>query len=190
MQYLFGFSGRINRAKMWLFILVTLVWEIAVGLVAAAGLTWTHIVMHAAGWSQVGPNAGASFSAGFAYPQLGPIDNPLNWIALGIIALLVIAYFVSLAAVSTKRLHDRGKGAVWLVLFLLVPWGLGILKVVALPALFAFGPFFGPFAVGWGTAHLIGAVLGIWGFIELFCLSGMPGSNAYGPDPLAKSPTP
>ncbi len=42
MSYLFSFQGRINRAKIWLFILVTLAWEIVIGLVAAFGLNWQH----------------------------------------------------------------------------------------------------------------------------------------------------
>ena len=28
----------------------------------------------------------------------------------------------------------------------------------------------------------------IWGFVELYCLSGTKGENQYGPDPLARVP--
>lgn len=175
MSYLFGFGGRINRAKMWLFIVVTLVWEIVVGLIAAFGLSW-H------GWS-------SGRVVGVAFPWADPIAGPLQMAAAAAIAVLVVVYVVSLLAVFTKRLHDRNKSAWWLILFLFIPCGLSALERAAVPGLLALGEHFGPLGVGLDTADLIGTILGIWAFIELFCLPGTPGENRYGPDPLPAAAT-
>jgi uncharacterized membrane protein YhaH (DUF805 family) len=185
MHYLFGFSGRINRAKMWLFILVTLAWEIVIGLVAVFGLKWT-VTEHVASWSQVGPTGGTAVSTVMRLPHLDPITSPVAWAAVGIIAVLILLYVVSLLAVYTKRLHDRNKSAWWLLPFLVIPWGLGVLQFAALPMLLDMGQYFGPLGLGWGAAHLIGTILGLWAFIELFFFRGTAGENPYGPDPLAK----
>jgi uncharacterized membrane protein YhaH (DUF805 family) len=78
---------------------------------------------------------------------------------------------------TTKRLHDRGRSAWWLVVFYLVPGALGQLANAA---------WFGG-AAGL-VFHYIPAVaafaLTIWGFVEVGCLRGTAGSNTYGPDPL------
>jgi uncharacterized membrane protein YhaH (DUF805 family) len=185
MHYLFGFSGRINRAKMWLFILVTLAWEIVIGLVAVFGLKWTSIAEHAASWSNVGPSGGTAIGAAVRFPHLDPINGPLAWAVIGIIAVLILLYFVSFLAVYTKRLHDRNKSAWWLLPFAVIPFGLSILQVAAMPSLWAMGAHFGPLGLGWGAAHLIGTILGLWAFIELFFFRGTAGQNSYGPDPLA-----
>jgi uncharacterized membrane protein YhaH (DUF805 family) len=36
--------------------------------------------------------------------------------------------------------------------------------------------------------HLVATAISIWAFIELGCLRGTRGTNAYGPDPLAVRP--
>jgi len=185
MNYLFGFSGRINRAKMWLFILVTLGFEIVIVIVASFGLSWTRMAMHSASWQVIEPHGGTNIGAAFGFSHPGPIESPLNWVALGIIAVLGLAWFVALFAVSTKRLHDRGKGAIWLIPFVVLPWGIHLLGLSMVLAALSVGQIFVPYMVGFGTARLIGAILGIWAFIELFCLRGTVGENRFGPDPLA-----
>jgi uncharacterized membrane protein YhaH (DUF805 family) len=175
MNYLFGFSGRINRAKMWLFILVTLVWELVIGFVAVFGLSWTRF-MHEINGDQ---------TVTVVFPCPDPISG-LGWVAVGVIALLVLLYVVALFAVYTKRLHDRNKGAWWLLLFLVIPWGVGLLDYVPWQNLLNLGEHFGPLGIGIDTARLIGGVLAIWAFIELFFFRGTVGENRYGPDPLAK----
>jgi uncharacterized membrane protein YhaH (DUF805 family) len=179
MHYLFGFNGRINRAKLWLFILVTLGWEIVIGLVAVVGLHWSSYIEASKTW-KVDPEGGPPL------PWPDPVTGIAGWIAMGLIAALILAYAVSLCAVYTKRLHDRNKGAWWLLLFLVVPWGLTLLECTAVPALFKLGPYFGPLGMGWGAAGLLGAIVSLWAFIELFCLKGSAGANPYGADPLAK----
>ena len=181
MSYLFGFSGRINRARMWLFILVTLGFEIVIGLVAALGFHGTRQL-----------SIGRELVHGMSHTSIGgmvafrvPADNPIDWAAAGIVAILILVYVIALLAVSTKRLHDRNKSAWWLVLFLVLPFALSLLKCVAPPGLLAMGGNFGPYGVGWGTAHLIGVIFFVWGLVELFLLRGTVGENRYGPDPLA-----
>ena len=181
MHYLFGFSGRINRAKMWLFILVTLGWEVMIGLVAMAGLDWTRQI--AAHREVVRGAAHTSIGAVMSLP--GPIDTPKEMVTAGVIAILVLLYVVALLAVYTKRLHDRNKGAWWLLLFLVFPVSVQVLGCLASPGLLALGPHFGPLGMGMGVANLVAAILGLWGFIELFFFRGSRGDNRYGPDPLA-----
>ena len=179
MSYLFSFSGRINRAKIWLFILVTLLWEIVIGLVAVFGLSWTKFL------GEVHAGESGAAKLGMTMPWPDPVKG-VGLIALGVIALLVLLYVVALFAVYTKRLHDRNKSAWWLIPFVVIPWGLSVLKWVAMPGLLALGPHFGPLGMGWGAAQLIATILGLWAFIELFFFRGTVGENRYGPDPLAR----
>jgi uncharacterized membrane protein YhaH (DUF805 family) len=82
-------------------------------------------------------------------------------------------------AIHTERLHDRGKSARWLVIFLLLP---AVLGQIAKPAWF-------DGAVGLGVNFILALAafaLSIWGFIEIGCLRGSAGANSYGPDPLVE----
>jgi uncharacterized membrane protein YhaH (DUF805 family) len=178
MSYLFGFSGRINRAKIWLFILVTLVWEMIIGFVAAVGFDWAPFMDAARKLHGPEMMGGSSLN-------LPAIAGPRAQIALGVIGVLCALYIVAFLAVYTKRLHDRNKSAWWLLPFVVIPWGLLVLRCIAVPQLLAMGHYFGPLGMGWETAHLVGAVLGLWAFIELFFFRGTAGENRYGPDPLA-----
>jgi uncharacterized membrane protein YhaH (DUF805 family) len=80
--------------------------------------------------------------------------------------ILVIATF---GAIGAKRLHDRGRNALWLVLFYPAP-----------AALFWFGTARQEPSLGMAAAS---GALFLWGLIELGFLPGMPGENAYGPNP-------
>jgi uncharacterized membrane protein YhaH (DUF805 family) len=177
MHYLFGFGGRINRAKIWLFILVTLAWELVIALVAGLGLDWTqfhiavkHIDAKGYGTTMILPDT---------------LSGPVQYAAGGIIALLVLLYAVAFLAVYTKRLHDRNKSAWWLVPFVVIPFGVQMLGCIASPALLDLGRYFGPLGMGWDAADAIAGLLALWAFIELFFFRGTHGANRYGPDPLA-----
>jgi uncharacterized membrane protein YhaH (DUF805 family) len=78
---------------------------------------------------------------------------------------------------TTRRLHDRGKSAWWLVVFYLVPGVLGQVSAAAWSG-----------GVAGIVMHyvlaLVAFALTIWGFVEIGCLRGTTGSNTYGPDPL------
>jgi uncharacterized membrane protein YhaH (DUF805 family) len=91
----------------------------------------------------------------------------------GIVELVAL---VSSLAVATKRLHDRGRSAWWLLLFYLLPSVLtGIGAAIELSS--------GPMALG-GLFTVAGLAIGIWAFVELGCLRGTIGPNTYGSDPL------
>ncbi len=89
-------------------------------------------------------------------------------------------------AVSEKRLHDRGKSGLWLLLFYLGPPVLGAIKL----------SLYGDMGVsaithpsGLSTALSLGefAII-VWAIVELGVLRGTVGNNKYGPDPLAHTP--
>ncbi len=166
MHYLFGFSGRINRAKMWLFLAVTLVWQTVNGVLFVLGLNWHECIEDCQ-------------SEAFKQADTGP--------KVGLLLLFLIlfaAYLLSCASVYTKRLHDRDKSAWWLMPYLVIPCGLEIWKMAAgLPAL-DLGRVFGAFGFDWNAISIFAALLAILGGIELLFLRGTAGPNDYGPDPL------
>jgi uncharacterized membrane protein YhaH (DUF805 family) len=104
-----------------------------------------------------------------------PIENAALWLALAILLW-------SSAALIIKRLHDRGKSALWYPLFGLAPalcYHLGVvyssnISNVLSPAQQAF----------W----LLGGILWVWAIIELGFMPGTKGPNRYGPDPRAAIP--
>ena len=161
--FLFSFKGRINRAKMWLSVLVILCWMMFLGMLTVA----TGIV-----------SGGASFE--FHLDDLFNVIDPasyrsLSWAGLPAFlikvtgtALFLWVYF----AASIKRLHDRDKSGWWMIPFFVGP---GI---------------FNQFADRLGTSYLL-IVLGLvafvfllWGFIEMFFLKGSRKTNRFGPNPL------
>ena len=86
-------------------------------------------------------------------------------------------------SITTERLHDRDKSAWWLVVFYLVP---GVLGQLANAAWFAG-------TVGAALQYMLALAalaLSIWGFVEIGCLRGTVGTNAYGPDPLIRTKRP
>jgi uncharacterized membrane protein YhaH (DUF805 family) len=142
-EFLFGASGRINRAKYWRSVLIFI----------GAGLMTAVILFTAA-----------------------DIAAPLFII---MVIVVLIPWLLWGCSFTTKRLHDRDKSAWWLVMFYLAPSVLGQ---------FANNAWFAGAA---GTVlHYILALasfaLTIWGFVEIGCLRGTVGSNAYGPDPLSQ----
>lgn len=182
MSYLFSFQGRINRAKIWLFILVTIAWEIAILLVAMSGLRWTHYFNAI----QVMTERAKEGYQPAIVPM--PWPDPLGgagWVAAFVIVLLIALYFVAMLAIYTKRLHDRNKSAWWLLPFVFVPWALNAFYFTSV---FGGVTLYGPMAMGWGTAHLIAFILGMWAFIELFFFRGTYGENRFGHDPLGNEP--
>ncbi|HUO97192.1 MAG TPA: DUF805 domain-containing protein [Rhizomicrobium sp.] len=180
MSYLFGFKGRINRAKIWLFLLIVIVWEIVVGLVAVFGLKWTHYLSAL----EAHARAGSPFA-----PAPMPVPDPVSgtaWIAAGAIAFLIVLYVVAWFAVYTKRLHDRNKSAWWLVPYVLVPMALSAFVIATGTwPYFYVGFWVGPMGMARALAYLAGSLIGLWVLVELWFFRGTKGENRYGPDPLA-----
>ncbi len=96
-----------------------------------------------------------------------------SWIMAAVVAVLV-SYVLSLA-VSSRRLHDRGKSAWWLVVFYLFP-----LAAVQVASQVFRGDPPNP-AYGYSMLPVLAVV--IWGFVEFGVLAGNPGPNRFGADP-------
>lgn len=115
------------------------------------------------------------------------------WGIITLIGYVVLIY--SSLAVGAKRLHDRNKGAIWLLVFYGIPMVIG--------GYYAYS-MYGAMGAAMGAAdqqaatmnmmqamqglwwlQLIDLVIGIWGLVELGILKGTTGDNQYGPDPLA-----
>jgi uncharacterized membrane protein YhaH (DUF805 family) len=171
--YLFGFNGRINRAKYWLTGLVVLSLMIAfVGLVYSALMI--NFVAHAMGAA----HGKGEVSFGFSLDDVFMVFDPAAWRALTLAKLpMVLVKAIGMAlflwiflATSIKRLHDRDRSAWWMVPFFAVP-GLYDHFSDLLPGSY--------FAL---IAGLIMFVLMIWGFVELYCLRGTKWTTAWDQD--------
>ena len=160
----FGFSGRINRGKYWLTLVIwLLIWIVAIVVFALGGL--------------------AIFDRNLNDGSLpSPEDLDAFWRmvrdygALSLIILVfLIASWVSAVAVGVKRLHDRDRSGWWIVLFYFGP---AVLQAVQNSA---------------ESATLVSILLGlgafavsIWALVELGFLRGTRGPNRFGADPLAR----
>lgn len=171
MSYLFSFHGRINRAKLWLFILIALGVDIVYIILFSTliGLSALTSMSH---------NAGGLAAAGGTF---------LIFLILG--CVLYIALFVAGLALTTKRLHDRDKSAIWLLVFIVAPLVINVYVFATMIASAGLDPQQMTAAASANPILLVGrlvaGVLSIWGFVELYCLRGTVGDNRYGPDPLA-----
>src|ERR1700679_685333 len=180
-HYLFGLSGRINRAKQWALLLVSLVHMILVAIVFSATVGFAAIAdafQHKMTFADV-----------WATPQA-------HAFAVIFCALYVIFVCISIA-VAIKRLHDRDKGAWWILIFYVLPFGLSLPALLEMPQMLAhIGDVmraaqehlpppaeFEPVPVR--LMRAAGAIISLWAFVELYCLRGTTGDNRFGPDPLA-----
>lgn len=181
MHYLFGFSGRINRAKQWRFFLITFAFELVIALIAIFGLSWTNYMRDLMAFTRSHPL--------FA-PAPTPWPDPIGgteWVAVGMIALLLLLYVVTFLAVYTKRLHDRNKSVWWFVPYMGVPWALSIFVWTTGPMRqgLPMDLWLGPLGIARGVAYVIASLIGLWVFIELYFFRGTAGANRFGPDTLA-----
>ncbi len=165
-EYLFSFRGRINRAKLWLFVLIVIVVEIVL-FIAFAGIFGISAFTVAA----AGKDASSILFGGTVA------------ILFFLVCLAIcLALFIASISLAVRRLHDRDKSAAWLLVF----WGLPfVLDIVGA----TFSPH-GPDNSGGMPAVTLICVFGalgiaIWAFVEFYCLRGTVGENRYGPDPLA-----
>jgi uncharacterized membrane protein YhaH (DUF805 family) len=116
-EYLFSPRGRMNRAKYWIYVVVSI--AIIVVLIAVMGIVW----------------------AGRLYDPRGGFVFPLGAsIAFGVVYLVLLIVGI---LVGIKRLHDRDKSGWWLLVFYLVPiilsWVSAILSRHGVGFLFALG---------------------------------------------------
>jgi uncharacterized membrane protein YhaH (DUF805 family) len=176
-QFLFGFEGRINRAKYWYALFASMIsclvfmlaLAFAIGIVFGAHVTSVAIQF----FKIFGNPPSFPFSASFsgADPETAALISLLFHIAGTPISVVAIWF---LTATTIKRLHDRNKSGWWIVAFFIAPALLGNLVdrlddesyVAFALALVAFGFY-------------------AWGFVELLFFKGKSGPNRFGPDPLA-----
>jgi uncharacterized membrane protein YhaH (DUF805 family) len=166
--YLFDFKGRINRAKLWAYLLVAFGFEVAILIIAVVGLHVFALLDPAPSqdWGQaVGPGAIVS--------------------AIAIAILLVLFYWSSLA-VLVKRLHDRNRRAIWLLYFFVGPLLFEIIGAAAGYAVRLIAASAAYQALAELPFLALAVALFGWGFVDLYCLRGTMGANRFGPDPLAK----
>lgn len=107
-------------------------------------------------------------------------EHTAQWLGRIVFCVFLVGYGWTLAAVSVKRLHDRAKGAIWLVLL----WGVPALLVgVGLAEMshhFLLPNLHMPFMAILVT---IADVFIWWWLIELFFVRGTRGINRFGADP-------
>lgn len=168
-HYLFSFDGRINRAKLWAFILIGILWEIIVVGIAAFGFNLSALNVPAG-----------------QHPDMAAVFNgPMVLVAGAAICVLSIAYIWAALAVNVKRLHDRDKSGAWLFVFWVLPFVLEIVGAGWLGTAEAMMGKDHPMSLI-GVLFFLGAfVVLVWAFVELYCLRGTDGDNRFGADPLA-----
>jgi uncharacterized membrane protein YhaH (DUF805 family) len=178
MHYLFSFSGRINRAKLWLFLLIILIVEMVGGIALVAALGPQHIA------DVVQRKA----------PLTVLTHNPAAQSLCAVLGLVLLALLFAGFAVIVKRLHDRNKSAWWLLVFYVLPLVLNIPRQMAVLDAFHSGKLAaaiqhgGQLTMGGPVATIAGGaatIISLWAFVELYILRGTVGDNRYGPDPLA-----
>ncbi|TAL34248.1 MAG: DUF805 domain-containing protein [Phenylobacterium sp.] len=97
------------------------------------------------------------------------------------IGLVMGAFFLG---AMVRRLHDRGKAAWWLLLFVGPHAALVFLATRFLPTT---TPSMPPLLI---VGMVIDMALLFWWMSETFFLRGALGPNRFGPDPLAERPSP
>jgi uncharacterized membrane protein YhaH (DUF805 family) len=159
--YLFSFTGRINRAKLWLFFLISIA---------------TYFVLALLAFMLIG-------FAAFAGATQGSV-NALAAGGLGAVLFLLIGFatfvvfLIAAISLSIRRLHDRDKSGLWLLLFWLAPLCINLMaQAIAFNTPTQINP------VG-ALLTLVAFGISIWGFVELYCLRGTVGQNRFGADPI------
>ena len=168
-HYFFSFSGRINRAKAWLFVLVAIGFDIVA----------VTLIMLAFGFEHI---------ANVMQHKEPPTVLSGNAVAVAvclIVGLAVLALVFSAFAVVVKRLHDRDKSALWLVVFYLIPFILNGYRLSTVFEAMRSGEMAYAGSPLGTVAGGIAALISLWAFVEIYCLSGTNGDNRYGADPLA-----
>jgi uncharacterized membrane protein YhaH (DUF805 family) len=174
--FLFSFAGRINRARYWLAALVIVCWMIFLAMLVLA----VAKIFGNARPASFGYDVGDIFrivdpaALRSAIGSLHRFDLAwANLVPLFFYAIGTPLFLWCYVATSIKRLHDRDKGAWWMVPFFVAP---GLYD--------QFGDRLGD-SYPAALLGLIASVLVLWGFVEMACLKGSGGANRFGADPLA-----
>ncbi|RTL53644.1 MAG: DUF805 domain-containing protein [Bradyrhizobiaceae bacterium] len=134
--FLFGFGGRINRAKYWLALVVLLLWGGFFLLLFAEDIGRIALLLNHA-------------------PSDVRLSALIPFFVIGSPLLLLGAWVF--AATAIKRLHDRNKSSLWMISYFIVPAFLGkagarigMTSVMEISALIALG------LTLWGCIELYG----------------------------------
>jgi uncharacterized membrane protein YhaH (DUF805 family) len=151
---LFGFSGRINRAKWWLTVLVSIIISVVAAIIgAAAGETASNVISLIA----FIPQFWISLAAGVK--RLHDLNRTGAWLVLFYIGpVILIIFFFIVAGVDVAAALMSGDS----------------LDNATIARIGLIG----------GVVFLLIFILGIWALIWFGCLRGTVGPNQYGPDPL------
>lgn len=116
---------------------------------------------------------------GFAYAAIAvTIAGGPRWLAALVFAPIAIVAIGAVGVVA-RRLHDRGRGVLWLVVFTVAPWGLAGLSIWLTEGhVAADQTWLGPASL---VAGLLSLLLNVWGFVEIGLLRGHPVPNRFGP---------
>lgn len=163
LHLLFGWRGRANRAQMWLFALIG---AIAYGA-AIGAFAWVIEYDQSSH-----PHTAADPAT------TGTVIGMIFGLGLLFFPVFLLLFYCSLA-VMAKRLHDRGKSAWWVLVFVVGPTLISGMASNAAQGAGENGNMVS------GAVALVALGIWVWAFVELYCLRGTVGDNAYGPDPLA-----
>jgi uncharacterized membrane protein YhaH (DUF805 family) len=169
--YLFGFEGRINRARYWLaglIILGLMIFLMLLALVPVGHLFGTKKFDVEFDLAKIFAIFDPRTYRGLSRPDLGSIVFQV------IVMPPVLWMFI---ATSVKRLHDRDRSGWWLLVFFVAPDLCGQLAK-SLPD-------------SYWVAFIVWPIPAcyLWGAIELFFLPGTRSTNRFGPNPLGKQQT-
>ena len=173
--YLFGFQGRINRAKYWLAGLVLIGWILFI-----ACLIYLFVELLAAGYLPAGPvtfHFGVDTIFGFLDPATYRYPSRADIVPAMIHVIGTPVFLWIYLATSIKRLHDRDKSGWWMVPYFVLP---GLVTQFS-DRLDGYDPY--------GLTALAAGLLYLWGGIEMYFLKGSPWPNRFGPNPLGKQPS-
>jgi uncharacterized membrane protein YhaH (DUF805 family) len=173
--FLFKFDGRINRAKMWLALLVIICWVIFLSMLI---LIFTNLLGNPVSYVELGigdvfwlidPAVLRAFLAELREGRQASAAH-LVLVFLETCGTLLLSWVY--VATAIKRLHDRDKSAWWAIPYLVMP------------------SLYGQFSARLPDSHLM--LLSAWaailfaGFVDLYCLKGTRSTNRFGPNPLPK----
>jgi uncharacterized membrane protein YhaH (DUF805 family) len=175
--FLFGFDGRINRAKMWLAILVIICWMLFIALLMVIveqlfgnPVKSVHFNINDI-FGIVDP---AVLRATFVRLREGKEASPAHFVLAFFHAVGTLIFVWVYLATSIKRLHDRDKAGWWMIPYFAIP-GLYAQFQDRLPDSYLIFPL-----------ALAVCFMMIWGFIDMYCLRGTRWTNQFGRNPLPK----
>ena len=178
--FLFEFDGRINRAKVWLALLVIVCWMIFLAMLMLAvdqmfgnPVKSIHLNVNDI-FAFVDP---AVLHAAIARVREGKEAAPAHLVPAFLHAVGTLIFAWVYLATSVKRLHDRDKSGWWTIPYLVIP-GLYSQFQDRLPDSYWMLPF-----------AAIVLLLLIAGFVDIYCLKGTRWTNWFGPNPLPKVQT-